>query len=538
MKKTLITTALLLAAITAVAQTSEMTVFTNERPIGRIIETQEEIIAKQYMFPERIYHSYVDTIAKTITVQLRKQKNNKKWNNKGVIIFYDLSNEKVNWSKKISYQKNTINQSGSTIILTDIGKDKSYLLGAENGKSLWEINRYINIIDTIANIGIGYEFEAIKRYNDVFMLEWIDLKTGKTLWKKEFNKEYGVNEIFKLNDYVWMIVADGLHTLNVHSGNFWSYNAVTGKKKYGRMIAANAAGIALGLFSGTYLLTAGHDLVRNVASNVCSDNTGIYFASKEKIARINEDNGTIIWSCPLQEDLTSKSFLFTDNNHVFMVNCGYAFMGNRLIDYGTPFFAAYDKETGEQIFFSTINITKNPILNFKIKDNNLLLLFKDRFMKYSLSDGAKIIEKTIDNNEFGELRGFVGNSVYIDIGNSYLANLIFSDVSKNFIFTTNNRVLIFDDELNYVGDIRAEQLYIARLRIGDYLLVMQNNKTFILDTDNKKVMEIDTILNNPVLIGDKLYSIRESSFFEIDAANLIEQLQSIQNRRRDVMANF
>ena len=42
----------------------------------------------------------------------------------------------------------------------------------------------------------------------------------------------------------------------------------------------------------------------------------------------------------------------------------------------------------------------------------------------------------------------------------------------------------------------------------------------------------------PALIGDKLYSVRERSFFEIDVANLIEQLQSIQNRSQGVIANF
>ena len=80
-------------------------------------------------------------------------------------------------------------------------------------------------------------------------------------------------------------------------------------------------------------------------------------------------------------------------------------------------------------------------------------------------------------------------------------------------------------------------LLIAHRRIDDYLLVTKDNKTFILDTDNKIVAEIDMDLK-PALIGDKLYSVRERSFFEIDLANLIEQLQAIQNRSQGVIANF
>jgi len=62
MKKPLFIIGLLLVAILSFAQSSNVIVFTNERPIGRIMATQEEIIAKEYDFPERIHDSYVDTI--------------------------------------------------------------------------------------------------------------------------------------------------------------------------------------------------------------------------------------------------------------------------------------------------------------------------------------------------------------------------------------------------------------------------------------------------------------------------------------------
>ena len=92
--------------------------------------------------------------------------------------------------------------------------------------------------------------------------------------------------------------------------------------------------------------------------------------------------------------------------------------------------------------------------------------------------------------------------------------------------------MITDDELNVVGEIDNSQLYTARLRIDDYLIVTRDNKSFILSADNEKVAEIDIELK-PVLIGDKLYSVHENSFFEIDADNLIERLQS---RRQGVIA--
>ena len=511
MKKTLITTALLFAAITTFAQQPEILVYTNQRPIGRIIETQEEIIAKQYMFPEKIYHSHIDTISKTITVQLRYVNDKGNWDFLGKIVYYDLDNKLVKWSKNMSYSTSNVVQFGSTIIFSKISSVifsrtnyRSYRLNNEDGKDLWTAKSNFFFVDPIANIGMGY------KNSDSNELEGIDLKTGKTIWKRELNKEYGWNGVFPIKDSEWMVVAAGLHKINIHNGLGWSYHTITGKHRF-------------------------LDEIRDVNSNVYSDSTSYYFASKEKIARINRDNGEVIWVNQFPDGVPSKSFLFANNSRVFMLNYGDASMDFRPINYGTPFFAAYDKENGEQIFFSTINVTRNPILDFKVIENELLLLlFKDRIIKYS---GAQIVEKTIDNNELGELIGFINSRVYIDAENSYLANLPLFDIYKSFILTNRGKVLIVDEELDIVGEINTDQFYLANRRIGDYLFVTKDNKTFILDADNKKVAEIDMELN-PALIGDKLYGIGENYFNEIDVANLIEQLQSVQNRRQEDIAQF
>ena len=322
-----------------------------------------------------------------------------------------------------------------------------------------------------------------------------------------------------------MIVASGLHKIDIRNGLGWSYYTTTGEIDRSGTAAANAAGVGLGLLTGTFMFSTGYNLIWNIVSNVHSDNVGIYFASKERIARINE-YGEVTWVNQFPAGLPSKSFLFSDEDLVYMINYGYASMNNGQFSYGTPFFAAYDKENGAQVFLSTINITRNPIIDFKILEDCVLLVFRDRIIKYSLLDGAQILEKMININELGRLTGFVGNNrVYIDAENSSLANLTLSDISKSYILTSNNQVLIVDDELNIVGDIGTDQFYIANRRIDDFLFVTKDNKTFILDADNKKVAEIDMELK-PVWIGDKLYSVRENSFFEIDVANLIEHLQS------------
>lgn len=501
------------------AQSPGINVLVKERSIGRFTETQEEIIVKEYIFPEQVYHSYIDTISKSITFQLRGLSNNGKWmNNRGKIVLYDLVGEKIKWSKSISYKTNRIQQYGNTIILTAGGlSGQSYCLNIETGKKMWKVQTNIYIVDPVNQIGIGYEFKT-PRENST--LEGINLKNGKKLWQRELKNEYGWNDVLLLNDTTWMIVASGLHMVNIHDGSGWDYNTVTGDKDYKAATAKNVTGVALGLLTGTYLIF-GPDLVTGIASNVFFDSTGFYFASKEKISQVRKDQGA--WWHLLPEKMTSKSSIFAKADSLYMVNHGYAFKNQRLIDYGTPFFASFSKENGEKLFFQTFNTKKNPIYDFKILNNYLLLLFRDKIVRCSLIDGSTIFEMGINYHELGELKRFVGNNIYIDAPNSSLTNLVLSDISKQFVFTSNDKVLIFDSKLDIVGYIDLKRLYVALMKLQDFKLVVNEYQTIILNADNKKVVEMDITLKSAVLIGNKLYSIQNNSFFEIDLTNLIGQ---------------
>jgi outer membrane protein assembly factor BamB len=522
MKTTFIISGLFLVATLSFAQSLDVKVL-SERTIGKIMATQEKIKAREYIFPERIYHAHIDTVSKLMTIQLLGlSPNGKSMKNRGKMLIYDAIEEKVKWSKRLSYRKNSIHRFGSTVIYTKTGADsKSRGLDIETGKKLWQANNIIHFVDPAAQIGIGYT--GSDKYDNT--LEGIDLKTGKSLWQRELNREYGWNDVFQLNDSVWMIIAAGLHTVNVHNGSGWTHHAVTGKKDYRVASAINMAGVTLGLLTGIFVFAMGHDLVRNIDSNVYSDSTGFYFASKEKISRIRKGDGTDFWYHLLPAKLPSTSSIFAKADTLFMINYGYAFMGNRQINFGTPFFAAFNKENGEQVFFHTFdNNRKNPILDFKIENNHVWLIFKDKVMKCSLLDGFMIFETLINSNNFGELRLFADNRIYVDAGNSSLTSLLLSNTSQNHIFSNKRKVLIFDAELNIVGDIDEDQLYFVYQATDDYKLATKDNQTVVLDADNNKVAEID-ITRRTFLVGNKLYGIREKSLFEIDVTNLIEQLQ-------------
>lgn len=200
-----------------------------------------------------------------------------------------------------------------------------------------------------------------------------------------------------------LIVASGLHTLNIRNGNGWDYNTVTGDKDYRANTAANAIGAVAGVLTGTFILSTGYNLIRDVASNVLVDSVSLYFASKEKISRLNRKTGDVIWSIPFPDDLPAKSNLLFTDSMILMVNNGYAYLGYRMMDYGKPFIAAFDRETGNQKFFSVFNTKDDPIIGFRIIGTELFLLFKHRLEKYALASGTLIMNKDFSAEEAGEL---------------------------------------------------------------------------------------------------------------------------------------
>ena len=265
---------------------SNIQIINNEKIIGKNYKTNNDIQSKEYIFPDRIDNYFIDTTMNLLTVQLRGTSKNGKWlNNYGDLVLYDLSNNSIKWTKKIYYQQGGIEEYNNLIIQT-IG-NKSYCLNINNGENQWEVKNTIYYVDPFQKIGIGYKFKTTTGYTNT--LEGIDLTNGKSIWKREINREYSWNNIFHLNDSVIVVVAAGLHSINLRNGVGWDYNTITGRKDYTETVLTNAAGVALGVLTGAFVTSTGHNLVREVVSNVLLDSSSFYFASREKISKVDRN---------------------------------------------------------------------------------------------------------------------------------------------------------------------------------------------------------------------------------------------------------
>lgn len=515
MKKIIIGLSLLIASASFAQK--DFHVLHNEKVVGISLIDSSEIKGTEYIFPERIHETFLDTTNGFLTVQLRGLRKEKWLANKGEILQYDLNNKRLMWSKKIFYQSSSLQQFNNTMIFTVA--NKSNCLDIKTGDEIWKVKNNIYYVDPIENIGIGYRFKGSTGYSSE--LEGIDLKNGNIIWKRNLNRAYGWNDIYYTNDSTMIVVAAGLHAININNGEGWDYNTITGKKDYTGTAAANALGAAAGILTGTFFMSTGHNLVRDLVSNSLVDSSFIYFASKEQLAKIDKQTGKIAWKYPFPKDMASKSSIFMNDSVVFMVNKGFAFMGYRQLDFGKPFIAAFDRETGKQLYFALINQNNDPILGFKLSQEELYLVFKNRMVKYSIQTGNQILQKEFPEDKFGDLENFVGNHVFVTNENEELISLPQSDTSKVFVYTNQSKIVSIDHQLNVTNTIDFDALSIYYLRTADYKFIAKDNQTVIINADGKRIAEIEAT-TNAFLINDTLFDHKDDRFISIDLNQVID----------------
>lgn len=126
---------------------NEIEVLNNRKPVGNNLITNEEILGREFIFPERIYHSFLDTISNCITVQIRGKNNIG-----GHVILYDLSSKEMKWTKRIDYQSNFIEQHNNIVL--NCSSMETYCLDFETGKNLWKAQNLIAFVNPWLKIGI------------------------------------------------------------------------------------------------------------------------------------------------------------------------------------------------------------------------------------------------------------------------------------------------------------------------------------------------------------------------------------------------
>jgi hypothetical protein len=508
MRKTVTILCIVFATLTVFGQSVTTS---SKQVVGKKVINGKEIVGTKYEFSDKIYNCIRDTATNRLFVELRGV-NGKYYKNNGCISVFDLNTKKVLWFKTLNYATQEVEMYENVLFITS-GK-KIERINMNTGETMWITNCRLLATLPNLNISLGTKYNAfIGKYEN---LKAINLNTGQISWEREIDYNYGINGVMNLNDTAIIFKAAGLHQMNLKNGRGWDYNAVTGAFDYGKTIGANVAGLALGLLTGAFVTSTGHDLVSNINSDIASDSLNYYFASKEYLVALNH-NGNVVWKTKLPTG-TSSSTLFYKKDTIYMINFGEAKYNGRTADYGKSYLAAYDKKTGNQLFMNIRNESKNPVIEYLLSKDTVEIYYRKGAAKYSLLNGALNKEVSFDEKETGYLKYTAGrNSIYLKSDSTY-TNLFKLNPKSMFFVSTKNNIIQLNKNLEITKTIEPESLYLKKMGTEKYNYLYLDKCISIIDKNNSKIGDL-YIGKQLFKMGSKIYGIEDNCITEIESEN-------------------
>lgn len=483
-------------------ETSELddqyqTVFSDEKvaftqktsEIGYHYNKQCPIEITEYEFPQRIYKYYIDSILQTITFQLRDD-NGKKYKKKGQVVQFDLLCEMILWNLDVNYQASEIIQVDGTLI--SVSRGNNFCLEPLSGIPLWKVDRRIFIADRYSNVAMGYG-SAIPGTSEE-TLDGFDLTTGELLWKREVSRDFGWRKFFYLNDTTIIIAGKGIQSIHPRTGKGWGYQ--TFEERY----SSNDP------YSNDKI-----DYVDNLAY----DSLYFYYETQLHLTKIRKKDGFSIWTKRLKKDPNASSVLLHDDENVYLLNAGNKKFGNKVNGIGHPYFIAYSKDRGREVFNTTIESRKGgEMRDYMYKDSLFIVMYDYKFDSYSLKNGEKVSSVPFKRSSYGELARFFTYNAFIENGDS-ITPLFAHDTTQLYVWTQSNKNIKLDSALQVVGTFPDESLYHLSFAYDSLLFLSQQDSMTVINASGKTIAKFDNSYKLQLMQG-KLYGVNENSLYVID----------------------
>lgn len=513
MKKTLM---IILLFFTTIAISAQMVSKDSLEFVGLNYLTGQKIYAPEYEFKNLIYDTQLDTTFNTLTLQLRDVKSNGKYyKNSGQLAVFDLASKEIKWSFDINYMNTEIEQY-ENVLLHKVRIGSTSRIDLASGAKFWNSKVAVYVTIPNLNIGLGYAYNSfLQEFSN--NLSCIDLSTGATLWERKIDRSFGWNGVENINDTALIIKAAGLHFVNLKNGNGWDYDVKCGIKDYSKTVGANVAGVALGILTGSFVIATGHDVIGNLVSNLLSDSTCIYFASKEYLTCLTH-YGKVLWRTELPKE-TSHSNIMMDSAKIYLINDGEALYNGRKYAYGKAYYAAYDKITGAEQYLSLIGADKSPLIEFITEKDSISLIFKDKIVEFSTETGISKTSK-FPTEQFGSIDYDIARHGVFIKTDSVFQSLHDYDPLAFYVKTNKSKVLKLDRYLHVEKEINMDDLCILKIRNENFSIVYHNDKALILNRQNKAIAELNTG-RKFFVYKNSLFSINKNTITEIDLKEML-----------------
>jgi len=378
-----------------------------------IVESKDLIPTIDVKLSENIFHYYVDTSQHKIYLRTRKlSKKKKHYKAKGHITSLDMSSYKLDWQEIINYNKSFASIKNQYMVLNRLSKN--VMVDLATGTNLWEVKNRIYYTFYDKNVAIGYKIKGITQNSK--KLQGLDMLSGDVIWEREIDRTFGWRELFSLNDSTVVISGSGIHSLNITNGKGWTIKQKSGKDK-------------LNLWTGTKRFY-------NLGSNIVRDTTDkTMYKAAEEIIKFDE-SGQTIWrhNLPIRE--MSKMYLWEDKTSLYLLNTGGADESNLGYSHiGKPYFMSIDKETGNTLLKTYIELSKKDyIIDLKYDGpENIQVLTKKELYSLDFLNGKIKSKITLLKDVFGKHKSLIKAKCFT------LQNDSFTSLTDEFDFGIHNQ---------------------------------------------------------------------------------------------------
>lgn len=501
MKKFFLIFALLLCSLFGFAQ------FDNYKTVGRNNVTQRDIVAFVHRFEDEITRASIDTTSNRALVTVWGDPKGKRIRKKDLIrreVCYDLESQKEIWSKKLNWDEALVKIGDFYMYqmpqsyMTD---ERTFRLNAETGEKMYKIGS--NLYIPYVNYEKGYIICCRKYFGHLrkFPLKNISMQTNEVLWERKMDLSAGCEVEGKFNDSVLLLVASGIHSLNINDGTGWSYEMKTNKVE--------------SFVDYPYE----YKYVVDCHSNLLVDSTSVTVASCEEIVKFDTE-GNVIWRGELDPEKTGRSHLVKNKDYVVLINLGFAKARRKYKDSGRPYFAVFDAESGKNLCVHERQQNADYFLDAKFCEDTLFIISADKkehftVEKYLMPDGVALAKKTFNStstDKTGALYGFLDESIYVK-NDSVLTPIVKADTNSIYV-NCKRTIMKFNRKLTVMGNVEFMDCYELLREYNGIRYFGHDGKIMAVDANDTEIATFD--FDSMYFSESKLFSIDGSALYEVD----------------------
>ncbi len=439
----------------------------------------------------------------SFAVMLRKKNPNKEmWTFKGEVMAFDPASGQTKWQKKFKYAQSQLLLDGN-IMLQQRG-NKMERLNPQTGMPLWISKGTAFKIFPELNRALCYNLQG----GGYKVMQGMDLESGKPVWSRNVPGIYGWENLQMLNDETALIKSSGLHLVNITDGDGWDIDRVSHAEKVDmkQVGLALLTGVAMGAAGGGAYYGYGANGYTNmfleISSNPVFDKDSVFFAAKNKISCHSVD-GKTLWSTELNDKLTSKSHLFKEGNVLYIVNHGYAMKFGLPARFGTPFIAAFDAATGQQLFMKVWGERKNYFTDYMVQGNELYLLFRDKLEIHEFSPVGLTKINTVDMQDGDRMHSFISDDLFSK--KDSVCSQLSLDRTHYYILSEAGDILQFNNDFTHQEKLEKNSIYRKYLENIGFLFLGNGKETFIVSKADNLPVAHCKIPATAIRFGTKFY---------------------------------